>query len=54
MDGWKLAQYTIAGIFGVAILGIVAKDGPQLGTFLQSTSGAFGSFATSLGALGGN
>lgn len=53
MDGWKLAQYTIGAIVGVACLGIVAKDGPQLGQFLQGTSNAFGSFAGALGKLGG-
>lgn len=52
MEVGKLVQYTLAGIFGVVVLGIIAKDGQQLGQFMQGTSSAFGSFATSLGSLG--
>lgn len=52
MDGWKLAQFTIGGIITIATIGIVAKDGSQIGDFMTATSNAFGSFAGALGKLG--
>jgi hypothetical protein len=52
MEVEKLAKYTIGGIFGVVVIGIIAKDGQQLGDFMKATADAFGGFAKSLSAVG--
>ena len=52
MEVEKFAKYLVGAVVGVAVLGIIAKDGSQLGDFMKSTADAFGGFAKSLSAVG--
>jgi hypothetical protein len=41
----NIVRLIIAGIFGIAALSFIAKDGQQIGAFLGATGDAFGKFA---------
>lgn len=53
MDGKgieNVVRLVIGGIFAIAALSFIAKDGQQIGSFLSSTGNAFGSFAKQIQA----
>lgn len=45
-----IVKLVVGGIFAIAALSFIAKDGAQIGTFLQSTGQAFGGFAKGIQA----
>ena len=46
----SVVKYTIGGIFAIAALSFIAKDGQQIGAFITAVGNGFGSFAKQIQA----
>jgi len=51
-DFTKITKYVIGGVFAVVFVGIMAKDGSQLGDFMNGAANALGTFAKGLSSAG--
>ncbi len=46
----SIVKLVVGGIFALAALSFIAKDGAEIGKFLTATGDAFGSFAKKIQA----
>ena len=51
-DFTNIAKFTIGGVITVALVGVIAKDGSQLGDFMKGAADALGTFAKGLSSAG--